>query len=163
MQAIFSGDVEKFDALTREHGVKPDAVVEPDQWNYLHRALVSVAQPADARMVRHLIERGVPVDARDRYGNTPLYYAAQAKNVAAMQALLDAGADVNTKNEEEVTPLRELLVRKPLNLEAVELLLSHGADMHQANPGGVSIKEYAKKITQGDRKLLDLFEKYDHK
>ncbi|MBN1978938.1 MAG: ankyrin repeat domain-containing protein [Anaerolineae bacterium] len=163
MMAIFSGDTEQFDILVRQHSVDVTVVTEPDKWNFLHRALVSVSKTADPRMIRHLIESGIPINAKDRYGNTPLYYAARAKNIEAMRSLLDAGAKVDPVNGDGITPLRELLLKKPYNLEAIDLLLSRGADMHQSNKGGISVKEYAKIVAHGNNAtLLDLFEKYDH-
>lgn len=164
MIAIFGGDTDKFDELVRQHGVDINMVTEPDKWNFLHRALVSVIKSPDPRMIRHLIARGIPVNAKDRYGNTPLHYAARSKNVEAIRALLDAGADVDAVNDDGITPLREVLLRKPTILEAVDLLLSRGADMHQSREGGVSVKEYVKAIAHGDdRKLLDLFERYERR
>lgn len=164
MMAVLKGDTDAFDELARQHAVDINMVTESDNWNFLHIALVSVSQTTDPQMIRHLIACGVHVNAKDRYGNTPLFYAARAKNVEAMKALLDAGAEVDTKNADGITPLRELLAKKPYNLEAVDLLLSQGADMHQTNEGGLSVKNYVKKIAQEeDRKLLDLFESYDRR
>ena len=42
-----------------------------------------------------LLEAGVPVDARDGYGNTPLWRAAFGNNAVPelVRMLLDAGAD----------------------------------------------------------------------
>lgn len=163
MIAIFKGDTDEFDRLLRESSTDVTTVTEPDKWNYLHRALVSVTKTPPADAIRHLISIGVPVNGKDRYGNTPLHYAARAKNVEAMKALLDAGANIDAVNRDGVTPLRQLLLRKPDNLEAVELLLAHGADMHQRYENGATVKEYVQ-ITANvqDRKLLELFEKYDN-
>jgi ankyrin repeat protein len=40
----------------------------------------------------------------DSMGQTPLHYAAGAKNVAIVKLLLDKGADPNLMNDEGVTP-----------------------------------------------------------
>ncbi len=40
-----------------------------------------------------LIKRGADVNARDRWGATPLYRAAENGNAALVQLLLDKGAD----------------------------------------------------------------------
>jgi ankyrin repeat protein len=161
MMAIFSGEQDKFDALVEQQSVDVTAVTEPDQWTFLHRALVSVTGTTSAAMIRHLISRGVPVNATDRYGNTPLHYAARTDHVEAMQALLDAGAEVDPVNEEGITPLRQLFLKQPFNVDAIDLLLSRGANMHQSSKEGVSVKEYARIVAHDDQRLLDLFEKYD--
>lgn len=45
------------------------------------------------------------INIPDRYENTPLHIAAQNGFVPCVQELLDAGADLDAKNEEEQTPL----------------------------------------------------------
>ena len=42
--------------------------------------------------------------ARDKFGETPLHFAAQNGTSANIQPLLDAGADAKAKNEEGKTP-----------------------------------------------------------
>jgi len=39
-----------------------------------------------------MLEAGVPVDAINLYGQTALYYAAERRNTAICEMLLDAGA-----------------------------------------------------------------------
>jgi len=45
------------------------------------------------------------VDVRDKRGATPLMYAAATGSIEAMTLLLNAGADVNAKNDFDATPL----------------------------------------------------------
>ena len=49
-------------------------------------ALVSVAIPSDPKVVEHLIELGVDVNARDSSRWTPLHYAVRTKNCAVVQS-----------------------------------------------------------------------------
>jgi ankyrin repeat protein len=48
-------------------------------------------------MLNVLAENGYNLDGRDRMGMTPLYIAAQARNLQIMQYLLDAGANIQGK------------------------------------------------------------------
>ena len=160
MRAIFASDIERFDALVTK-GFDIHGVTTPDNWNLLHRGLVSLSTPPSAAMIDHLIELGVGIDAADRYGNTPLHYAARLKDPARLESLLKAGAQVDPLNHDGLTPLRLMLTTKPFKLEAVESLLAHGANVEQRAEGGTSLLDYARTIAHGDdRALVDLLEKY---
>jgi ankyrin repeat protein len=163
MQAIFNGDIETFDALVQD-GVDINKVVGKDRWNFLHRALVSLSLQPVPLMIEHLIKCGVDVNAKDSYGNTPLHYAARLKNPELIGMLLDAGADIDTANKKGCTPLREMLLAKPCNLDTIELLLYRGANMNHPGAKGITIRDYVNIIAQGDdSNLLDLFDKYQRK
>jgi ankyrin repeat protein len=160
MQAIFGGDVAKLDLLVRQ-GFDVSKVTVPDKWNLLHRALVSLSPKPQPAIVQKLIEYGVDVNAHDRYGNTPLHYAARLKDPELIELLLDAGAEIDAVNQDGITPLRLTLTSRPANLQATELLLKRGANVHQKPPDGISTIEYAKTTSHGeDRAIFDLFKKY---
>src|SRR6266581_2806265 len=142
MRAILKGDIEKFDALVQQEA-DINAVTENDKWNLLHRALMSVSVPPVPEMIKRLIERGVSVNARDCYGNAPLHYAARLKKPELIEMLLDAGAEIDPVNKDGLTPLRLMLLSKPINLKAIEVFLSRGANMYQKVEGGITVKEYA--------------------
>ncbi len=159
LQAIFSGDVKTFDELAQPADL--NAVTDTERWNLLHRALVSVSHAPAPAMIKRLIERGVDVNARDYYGNTPLHYAARLKRLEPIDMLLAAGATIDPVNTDGLTPLRLMLMSKPTNLHAIELLLSRGADMNHKVEGGRTVREYANVISHGtDRSIIDLFDKY---
>ena len=42
--------------------------------------------------------------ARDKWGNTPLHWAAEHTTTSTIQTLIDANADAKVKNEEGKTP-----------------------------------------------------------
>uniref|UniRef100_A0ABD2WJM6 Uncharacterized protein n=1 Tax=Trichogramma kaykai TaxID=54128 RepID=A0ABD2WJM6_9HYME len=52
-----------------------------------------------------LVDRTVPVDARDNHGWTPLHVAARWASKVAIETLLRRGADANLPNMEGSTPL----------------------------------------------------------
>ena len=72
------------------------------------------------------LDGGADVMARDKYGFTPLDFAALAASPANIQALLAAGADLMAREEDGTTPLH-YAARKdtPANIQA---LLAAGAD-----------------------------------
>ena len=50
-------------------------------------------------------QRAPAVAAADAFGNTPLHKAVEAGNLAEVERLLAAGANVNTTNRFRTTPL----------------------------------------------------------
>jgi len=86
-------------------------------------------------IVKFLIQNGADVNAEDKYGFTPLMYAASQYNPAVVKLLLDNNADVNAQNKDKKTPLMKLL-RASTNrfenttnsLDIAKMLLEKGAD-----------------------------------
>ena len=160
MHSIVDGDIEKFDRLV-PHAIDEKFVTDNEKWNLLHLALVSVSMIPIPKMIKHLIEFGVDVNARDHYGNTPLHYAARLKNSEIMEMLLNAHAEVDPINKDGLTPLHLMLTKKPHNLQAIELLLSHGANIQKSFQGELSVWQYVKTIAhEEDAEMLNLFTKY---
>ena len=67
--------------------------------------------------------------AANRYGVTPLSEAAASGNAAMIEALLNAGADPNTRTTADGETVLMTAARAG-NVEAVKMLLSHGADVN---------------------------------
>lgn len=59
------------------------------------RGLWSAAQYGDLERAQQLLDRGFPVDKRDRAGYTALHYAARNGHLALCTLLLDRGAAIN--------------------------------------------------------------------
>ncbi|MEU0672238.1 ankyrin repeat domain-containing protein [Streptomyces sp. NPDC006172] len=68
-----------------------------------------VAEGGGAEGVTALLSHGVDVDVRDDAGHTPLWYAVNNMNEAALRALIGAGADVWTPQSGCWSPGRLLL------------------------------------------------------
>ncbi len=90
-------------------------------------ALHWAARNGDAQLVRELLDRGVPADAVNQVGATPLLYAVG--NVDSVKALLDRGAQINRASKFGTTPLIAA-ARYPKSSAVVRLLLERGADPH---------------------------------
>ncbi len=90
--------------------------------------LLSIAQK--------LIERGIDVNQRDPFGNTPLHKAVRYPEMVKL--LLDHGALVNARNLMGETPLHLAIPYK----DSVELLLSRGADKRLRNFAGRTPIDY---------------------
>lgn len=60
--------------------------------------LLAAARKGDLAAVRRLVESGVAVDCKNRYGITPLYYAAWSGHEEIVKYLAGKGADVNVRD-----------------------------------------------------------------
>lgn len=74
------------------------ARVERPGWTPLHYA----ASGPDLAMVRLLLDRGAPIDARSPNGTTPLMMAARYGTEEAAALLLERGADASLRNQLEL-------------------------------------------------------------
>ena len=89
------------------------------------------------KVVPLLIEAGADLDARDGFGNTPLLVATYGRDTkkVIVEALLDAGADVNAaghiNGDTRNTALH--LAIEPTKLELLQLLLANGAVANSRN------------------------------
>ena len=89
----------------------------------------------DFKKAEELIASGkVPVDFRNKFDQTPLYYAVDANNVQFAQFLIEHGAKVNTKDYFGFTPLHEAVVRG--SYKVAKLLIEKGADVNAKDKYG---------------------------
>lgn len=96
-------------------------------------ALAAAARKGDAAAVTKLLDEGVDVNTKFRYGTTALSFAADHGQLEVVKVLLARGANVNVKDTfYGATPLTwavsPALTRKPEHAEIVGLLLKHGAE-----------------------------------
>jgi ankyrin repeat protein len=95
-------------------------------------ALGEAARKGDASAVKKLLDEGVDVNTKFRYGATALSYACDRGHIDVVKLLVDRGADVNARDTfYNATPLtwavNPAMGRKPQHPEIVRLLLEHGA------------------------------------
>ncbi len=84
-----------------------------------------------------LLELGADLRHRDKYGATPLHFAADGKNLASVELLLSRGAEVDVLDDKGLTPLEHALQRMS-NIDLVAMvpvaraLLAAGARVERA-------------------------------
>ena len=103
--------------------------------------------------VKRLITEGVPVDARDALGSTPLLDAAWTGETEIAQFLIDHGADVNAHHaESKSTPLQYAVLTGRAKM--AKLLLKAGADPAILYRDGQSLLHVA--AARGYAPIIDL-------
>jgi len=91
------------------------------------RALLWAANDGAVDTMRLLLAAGSPPNSPDDpYGRTVLMQAAISHNVAAVQLLLDAGADITARDQSSLTPLHYATWQG--DAATVTLLLAEGAN-----------------------------------
>ncbi|WP_256803052.1 ankyrin repeat domain-containing protein [Rodentibacter pneumotropicus] len=124
-----------------------------DKRNYLH-SILCYFEPS-SELVIFYIKQGLDINAQDIYGMTPLHYAMQEKNVDAAIALLNAGADPNIPNIDNLTPL-SLIGYLPDRLDVLELMLEKGANVNYlVNEGETILESY--KPNKDEAHLLPIY------
>jgi len=97
------------------------------------------------------------VDSKDdKYGVTPLHYAALRGQKETAKLLISSGADVNAKNEEGGTPFH--LAAEEGHQQIVELLISKNADINARDNKGKTPLDWA--ATWGLKETADLLRKH---
>jgi ankyrin repeat protein len=106
-------------------------------------AIFGAARSAEPEVVRLLLSKGAPVNARskDLYSNTVLMEATKGGSVQTVEMLLAAGADVKATNENGETALMLAVTldhryNPQQRLPMIDLLLKKGADINAADKSG---------------------------
>lgn len=120
------------EAILAEAGATRITIERLDNPTPLHRAVQS--NPAE---VPALIEAGMDLNGRVRYGETPLHSAAKSEDPLAATALVEAGADTNARAEHGETPLHNAVSHNQVNAALiVSVLIEGGADVNARNYEG---------------------------
>lgn len=77
-------------------------------------------------------EHGLPLDAKDKQGNTALMLAAYRGHVETVRTLIGLGADVDLRNNRDQSPIAGALFKG--EAEVVTLLRKAGADLDAGVP-----------------------------
>jgi len=89
----------------------------------------------DFKKAEELISSGkIPVNIKNKFGQTPLYYAVDADSEEFARFLLEHGAKVNPKDYFGFTPLHEAVVRG--SYRVAKLLIEKGANINARDKYG---------------------------
>eukprot|EP00929_Paragymnodinium_shiwhaense_P077337 TRINITY_DN39822_c0_g1_i2.p1 TRINITY_DN39822_c0_g1~~TRINITY_DN39822_c0_g1_i2.p1 ORF type:complete len:226 (-),score=61.05 TRINITY_DN39822_c0_g1_i2:78-755(-) len=91
----------------------------------LNTALHIAARTGHPQLLGMLVAQGAPIDAKNTDGETPLFGAVIEQNVGATQALVDAKADINARDNERRTVLSVAIEKE--RQDFVEFLRGNGA------------------------------------
>lgn len=104
--------------------------------NRLNRALLDAVIMREITRVRELLKQGADVNARDNeHEATPLILAAKFAGEDMMRLLLEAGAEVDARDDWG----RTALFYVPITSEGFGVLLRAGADAHARDGEGNTI------------------------
>lgn len=142
-------------------------------WTPLHYA----ARGGHKQLAEMVMAKGLNVNAKSKYGETPLdvaamrgpdevsglliakgakvdslHCAAYIGDLAKVKSLIEEGADVDTKNSEDGTPLYAAAAGGQRNV--ADLLIRKGADMNAKNKEGLTPLHIA--ATAGHRNVAEL-------
>jgi ankyrin repeat protein/poly(3-hydroxybutyrate) depolymerase len=104
------------------------------------------ADRGDIETVKQHLAAGTDVNAKKRYGWTPLYYAASGGDKEITELLIAKGADVDAGDRDNITPLRGAIYDG--HIEIIELLISSGADVNAKTKRGSTYLHYAANMGQ---------------
>ncbi len=80
------------------------------------------------------IKEGALINAPDRFGHSPMHYAAYKGNAAIVEYLISKGGDPNARGRHDSTPLHSAAWGR--NRQVLEVLLENGADVNARTDEG---------------------------
>ena len=92
--------------------------------------LISAAERGDAWAVQRFLGEGASVDARDEGGGTALIAAAYGNRLGVARSLIEAGADVNAKDQTQQSAYLISTSEVGDDPRLLELTLRNGANVH---------------------------------
>ncbi|MBI5252378.1 MAG: ankyrin repeat domain-containing protein [Desulfomonile tiedjei] len=90
----------------------------------INDALIDAATRGDLSDVNTALDKGADVNARDKFGRTPLHWAAYKGHVEAMKSLLSRGADIDSQRMEESHVPRHPISIGPLSTPLYSAILN---------------------------------------
>lgn len=118
--------------------VNSQKLTDAEKKDRLQKAMTMAASNGDAARVRRLLDEPakpfVNVNAADEDGTPPLIYASCFGHENVVQALIEAGADVNKQDQNQWSALMWAMTNRHKGI--AKLLLDHGASSDQKTSSG---------------------------
>jgi ankyrin repeat protein len=161
--AAAAGDLETIKLLLAR-GAKPD---QANKGGFT--PLLNASMNGNAAMMRLLIAKGANVNAanvfagRSKFGEialkqmTPLMVAAPHGSPEAVRILLESGAAINARDSRGMTPLMFAVASDNQDLDVVEMLIAHDAEINAKSGAGETALDWARKF--GDPRVISALEK----
>ncbi len=111
--------------------------------------LHNVAQKGCKKAVELLIEKGLDVNAPDKYGETPLYCAVAHKEI--VELLIEKGANINGSHKDGETLLHRAAGQG--SKDVVELLIEKGLDVNARDKDGKTPLDIA--VEQNKKEIVE--------
>jgi len=111
------------------------------------------AKSGNIKAVKQHLAAGADVDAKHKYGLTPLHRAAFSGHKEIAELLIANGADVNAKGELGETPLHD--ATQAGQKEIIELLIAKGADVNAKGVDG-STPLHVSAVMKGRKETAEL-------
>ncbi|EAX93344.1 hypothetical protein TVAG_181370 [Trichomonas vaginalis G3] len=121
--------------------------------NVLHVACAK----GNLRFVQSLIESGCNINEKNKYGNTPIFFAVYENYLEVVKYLISVGADKEAKDNNGDTPL--MWASQECHLEIVKYLIDAGADPKAKNNDGKIAADLASE--EGKYEVIEYFNDFD--
>ena len=125
----------------------------------VHETLREAAENGDLADVKRHLKRGADVNARDNFGETPLFLAVFKGHKDVAELLIAKGAMVNIKAKNNATPLHYAAMQG--HTDVAELLIAKGADVNVKNQRGLTPLALADIMGRDD--VVELLKKHGAK
>ena len=108
--------------------------------------IASASWYSDVNVVKLLIEREADLALQDQDGKTAIHYAVDGNSDEILSCLIENGADVNARSNDNCTPL---MVGSKCNchIDLLKLLVKHGAEIDLQDKDGNTALHHAKSGT----------------
>ncbi len=136
------GFVAEFVMKTISQEFERQSGVTPFEWGKGTRAIHFAARKGDVSKIDAEIQKGVSVDLKNDYDETPLFFAAEQKQLAVCKRLISLGANVNQQMNSKWTALH--IASDYGFLEIVKLLAESEVDVNLRNMDGKTALTLAK-------------------
>ena len=111
--------------------------------------------------IKKLLNKGLDINQKDKYGCTLLHYACQNSDLEIIEYLLQKGANIEIKNSYFTCyPIFEAITSTNTSnpIKTIELLLQYNVDINKTDAFGNTLLHYA--VDLGNIPLIKLLKKH---